>query len=44
MEEYRVKKPLVQMLLNYLQEQPYRDVYGLINALMACKLIEKEEE
>ena len=34
-----VKKELLQAVVDYLQEQPFKEVYRLINALMACKPI-----
>ena len=32
-----VKRELVQAVLDYLQEQPYKNVAGLINELMQSK-------
>ena len=39
-----VDKELLQAVLNYLQEQPFKEVYGLINKLMQCKQVEEKEE
>ncbi len=44
MKEYKIKESLLQAVLNYLQEQTYKEVYGLINALMQCKPVEEEKE
>jgi len=43
MKEYKIKEQLIQVTLNYLKKQPYEDVYGLINMLMSCKVIEEKE-
>lgn len=39
-----VKKELLQAVLNYLQERPYKDVAGLISALMQSKQIDGENQ
>ena len=43
--EFKIKEDLLRAILVYLQEQPYKDVSGLINAIQSqCTRIEKIQE
>ncbi len=39
-----VKRELLQAVVDYLQEQPFKEVHRLINALMACKPIVSDND
>ena len=42
--EFKIKKELLENVINYLANKPYKETYWLINALQNIEVIEKKEE